>query len=128
MLVFAGIPLVCLEMSVGQRAGYRSPLKSWRSLEPNLKWIGFASFMNLLICTFYYCLMVTWCFYYLCFSLTSSLPWNECALFTEKVNNSRTVDAECEANPAAYFWFRNTLDISDDLSHSHGKKKNRVKH
>ena len=123
MLVLAGIPLVCLEMSLGQRAGHQSPLKSWQSLGPRLKWIGLATVMNSLICSFYYCLIVTWCLYYFCFSLTSTLPWKSCPSATETGNKSTilTVDLECaSASPAEYFWFRSTLDTSDDMNHING--------
>ena len=121
MLVVEGIPLVCLEMAVGQRFGKNSLLDSWRDLSPNLRGIGIAAVVETLFCVLYYNYLVSWGLYYFFHSLRSTLPWNECPTIGTGAN-STSLNPECkQSSPSKYYWYRQTLDIASDINHSTGK-------
>jgi hypothetical protein len=47
--------------------------------------------------------------------LQTTLPWSECP--TELIGNATQVVTECaESSESQYFWYRNALDISEDIS------------
>ena len=121
MLILEGIPLICLEMAVGQRLGRNSVMKSWKDLSPSLRGIGMAATIESLVTCFYYNYIVAWCLYYFIHSMRSSLLWTTCPTINDTVNG--TLVPECSrTNPAEYYWYRETLDVAEDIKKSTGKK------
>ncbi|XP_067866430.1 sodium- and chloride-dependent GABA transporter 1 isoform X2 [Heterodontus francisci] len=77
MFVLLGIPLLYLEISVGQylRVG---PVESLAKICPLLKGVGIATVaISFVMCT-YYNLIISWAIYYLINSFQSPLPWHSC--------------------------------------------------
>lgn len=119
MLILEGIPLICLEMAVGQRLGRNSVMKSWKDLSPSLRGIGMAATIESLVTCFYYNYIVAWCLYYFIHSMRSSLLWTTCPTINDTVNG--TLVPECSrTNPAEYYWYRETLDVAEDINKSTG--------
>ena len=124
MLLLEGIPLVCLEMAIGQRLGKSSLVEAWKDLTPNLHGIGMAAVMQSLVTCFYYNYIVAWFLHYFFHSLRSTLLWETCP--SSNNNRSETMNVECEkSGPAEYYWYRKTLDVADDINHSTGELRHR---
>ena len=125
MLVLEGIPLVCLEMAVGQRFGKNSFLNAWKDLSPSLRGVAMAAIIETLLCVLYYNFYVSWGLFYFAHSLGTVLPWRSCPESEHQVNGTTVwkADLEClKSGPAQYYWYRKTLDIADDINHSTGNK------
>uniref|UniRef100_A0A672YLI7 Transporter n=1 Tax=Sphaeramia orbicularis TaxID=375764 RepID=A0A672YLI7_9TELE len=113
-LVFEGLPLLYLEMAIGQRLRLGS-IGAWNSISPFLGGVGIASMIvSLLICLFYNTIMA-WILWYFFHSFQNPLPWTQCPL-----NENRTgYNAECEkSTPVNYFWYRETLNITRSIDDS----------
>jgi len=119
MLILEGIPLICLEMAIGQRLGRDSVMESWRDLSPSLRGIGVAATLMSLVTCFYYNYIVSWCFYYFIHSMRSSLPWNTCPTLDNTANGTQVPECS-KSSPAKYYWYRETLDVADDINKSTG--------
>lgn len=118
MLIILGIPLVCLEMAVGQRLGRNSVIESWQDLNQSLRGIGIAAAVVSLMTIFYYNYIVAWCLYYFVHSMRRTLLWSTCLTIS---NGNDTVDPECtKSSPAEYYWYRETLDVANDINKSTG--------
>lgn len=119
MLILEGIPLICLEMAIGQRLGRNSVVESWRDLSPSLRGIGVAATLMSLVTCFYYNYIVSWCLYYFIHSMRSSLPWNTCPTLENAANGTQVPECS-KSSPAKYYWYRETLDVADDINKSTG--------
>ncbi|XP_038059707.1 sodium-dependent serotonin transporter-like [Patiria miniata] len=77
MAVFGGIPLLYLELALGQyqRTGC---ITVWNRICPLLTGIGFAICVVNMFVSFYYNTVIAWAVYYLFSSFTSVLPWTSC--------------------------------------------------
>ncbi|EDO49319.1 predicted protein, partial [Nematostella vectensis] len=123
MLMLEGTPLLCLEMAVGQRFGKKSLVQAWGDLKPNLSGLGLAAIIENTIVLFYYNVLVTWCLYYFVQSLRGTLIWEPCGITSSVQGNqtSQIVETECaKAGAEKYFWYRKSLNISDDINSSSG--------
>uniref|UniRef100_H2YBR9 Transporter n=2 Tax=Ciona savignyi TaxID=51511 RepID=H2YBR9_CIOSA len=77
MLVLCGIPLLYLEMAIGQYTGY-GPVHALASICPLMKGVGVATvIISFILCT-YYNVVITWALYYLFNSFRTKLPWYSC--------------------------------------------------
>ncbi|XP_062262717.1 sodium- and chloride-dependent GABA transporter ine [Platichthys flesus] len=77
MLVVLGIPLLHMELTVGQYTR-RGPVHALINVCPLLKGVGVASVaISFIMCT-YYNIVITWALYYLFSSFQSPLPWQSC--------------------------------------------------
>ncbi|XP_056140408.1 sodium- and chloride-dependent GABA transporter ine [Lampris incognitus] len=77
MLVALGIPLLYMELIVGQYMR-RGPVQALANVCPLLKGVGVASVaISFIMCT-YYNIIITWGLYYLFSSFQSPLPWQGC--------------------------------------------------
>nr|XP_054586894.1 sodium- and chloride-dependent GABA transporter ine isoform X1 [Nothobranchius furzeri] len=77
MLVVLGIPLLYMELTVGQYTR-RGPVHALASVCPLLKGVGIASVaISFIMCT-YYNIVITWALYYLFSSFQAPLPWQSC--------------------------------------------------
>ncbi|XP_042783439.1 sodium- and chloride-dependent transporter XTRP3 isoform X3 [Panthera tigris] len=116
MLVVEGMPLLYLELAVGQRMRQGS-IGAWRTISPYLGGVGLASVVVSFFLSMYYNIINAWAFWYLFHSFQDPLPWSVCPL-----NGNRTgYDEECEkATSTQYFWYRKTLNISPSIQDSGG--------
>ncbi|XP_055342302.1 sodium-dependent serotonin transporter-like [Paramacrobiotus metropolitanus] len=105
MLVVGGMPLLYLELAIGQH--YRSGCISiWRYICPLLKGVGFGICLILLYMNFYYNTIISLAMYYLMASFQPELPWTHC-------NHTWNTDS---CSPGAYdsaeeYYFRQVLGI-----------------
>uniref|UniRef100_H3BDU1 Transporter n=2 Tax=Latimeria chalumnae TaxID=7897 RepID=H3BDU1_LATCH len=116
MLVLVGIPLLYMELSVGQYTQL-GPVHALAKLCPLLKGVGMASVaISFLMCT-YYNVIITWALYYFFSSFQSPLPWQNC-------NNTWNIAANCsdhitnnsDATTASQQFFNyNVLQKSDGV-------------
>uniref|UniRef100_A0A8C2X9D7 Transporter n=1 Tax=Cyclopterus lumpus TaxID=8103 RepID=A0A8C2X9D7_CYCLU len=113
-LVFEGLPLLYLELAIGQRFRMGS-IGVWNSISPLLGGVGIASMLvSFLVCIFYNTLLA-WVLWYLFHSFQSPLPWSQCPLN----DNLTGYNTECvKSTPANYFWYRETLNITPDIEAS----------
>ncbi|XP_048190853.1 sodium- and chloride-dependent transporter XTRP3A-like [Perognathus longimembris pacificus] len=114
MLFVEGMPLMYLELAVGQRMRQGS-LGTWRTVSPYLGGVGVASMVVTFFISMYYNVINAWGFWYLFHSFQDPLPWSVCPL-----NGNHTgYEEECEkASSTQYFWYRKTLNISPSIQES----------
>lgn len=113
-LVFEGLPLLYLELAIGQRLRLGS-IGVWNSISPFLGGVGIASMIvSFLICLFYNTILA-WVLWYFFNSFQNPLPWTQCPL-----NENQTgYNVECEkSTPVNYFWYRETLNITPRIEES----------
>lgn len=77
MLVLLGVPLLYMELIVGQYTR-RGPVHALATVCPLLKGVGLASVAISFIMSTYYNLVITWALYYLFSSFQDPLPWGSC--------------------------------------------------
>ncbi|XP_030601843.1 sodium- and chloride-dependent GABA transporter ine-like [Archocentrus centrarchus] len=77
MLVVLGIPLLHMELTVGQHTR-RGPVHALATVCPLLKGVGIASVAISFIMCIYYNVIITWALYYLFNSFQAPLPWQNC--------------------------------------------------
>ncbi|KAJ3608964.1 hypothetical protein NHX12_023492 [Muraenolepis orangiensis] len=113
-LVFEGLPLLYLEMAIGQRLRMGS-IGVWNSISPFLGGVGIASMaVSFLVCMFYN-MILAWVMWYFFHSFQEPLPWSQCPL----VDNITEYNQECvKSTPSNYFWYRQTLNITPDIQTS----------
>ncbi|XP_068431083.1 sodium-dependent neutral amino acid transporter B(0)AT3-like [Clinocottus analis] len=113
-LVFEGLPLLYLELAIGQRLRMGS-VGVWNSISPFLGGVGISSMLvSFLVCMFYNTLLA-WVLWYLFHSFQNPLPWSQCPLN----DNLTGYNAECvKSTPANYFWYRDTLNVTPDIETS----------
>ncbi|XP_075912785.1 sodium- and chloride-dependent GABA transporter ine-like [Petromyzon marinus] len=77
MLALCGIPLLLMEMSVGQYTGL-GPVRALAAICPLFKGVGLATVaISFLLCS-YYNVIITWALFYLVNSCQEPLPWLSC--------------------------------------------------
>ncbi|KAM8897567.1 sodium- and chloride-dependent GABA transporter ine [Spinachia spinachia] len=77
MLVVLGVPLLYMELTVGQYTR-RGPVHALANVCPLLKGVGMASVAISFIMCIYYNVVITWALYYLFSSFQTPLPWQNC--------------------------------------------------
>ncbi|XP_072304525.1 inactive sodium-dependent neutral amino acid transporter B(0)AT3 [Eucyclogobius newberryi] len=113
-LVFEGLPLLYLELAIGQRLRLGST-GVWFSISPLLGGVGIASMIVSFLISIFYNTLLAWVIWYFFNSFQDPLPWSTCPL-----NANRTgYNVECEKSTSVnYFWYRETLNISTDIESS----------
>uniref|UniRef100_A0A7M5WTB9 Transporter n=3 Tax=Clytia hemisphaerica TaxID=252671 RepID=A0A7M5WTB9_9CNID len=117
ILAVEGMPLYYMELCLGQRLRNGS-VGVWHLVSPYLDGLGFASVVICIMVCLYYNVILSWCLIYFVNSFKNPLPWSECPKVTITKGNQtfQQPNAECEkAGPTSYFWYRTTLDISEDI-------------
>ncbi|KAF3833653.1 hypothetical protein F7725_024857 [Dissostichus mawsoni] len=102
-LVFQGLPLLYLELAIGQRLRMGS-IGVWNSISPMLGGVGIASMIVSFLVGIFYNTILAWVLWYFFHSFQNPLPWSQCP-----------VNANLTAN---YFWYRETLNITPDIETS----------
>ncbi|KAM4821138.1 sodium- and chloride-dependent transporter XTRP3 [Thomomys bottae] len=116
MLFVEGMPLMYLELAVGQRMRQGS-VGTWRTISPYLCGIGIASMVVAFFVSTYYNIINAWGFWYLFHSFQDPLPWSVCPLNA----NHTGYNEECDkASSTQYFWYRKTLHISPSIQENGG--------
>ncbi|XP_044859211.1 sodium- and chloride-dependent transporter XTRP3 isoform X2 [Mauremys mutica] len=111
MLIVEGMPLLYLELAVGQHMRQGS-IGAWKIISPYLSGVGIASVVVSFFLSMYYNVINAWAFWYLFHSFQDPLPWASCPL-----NSNHTgYDEECaKTSSTQYFWYRKTLNISPSI-------------
>ncbi|KAF1381405.1 hypothetical protein PFLUV_G00153600 [Perca fluviatilis] len=113
-LVFEGLPLLYLELAIGQRLRMGS-IGVWNSISPLLGGVGIASMLVSFLVGIFYNTILAWVLWYLFHSFQNPLPWSQCPLN----DNLTGYNVECEkSTPVNYFWYRETLNITPDIETS----------
>uniref|UniRef100_A0A7N8WRK3 Transporter n=1 Tax=Mastacembelus armatus TaxID=205130 RepID=A0A7N8WRK3_9TELE len=110
-LVFEGLPLLYLELAIGQRLR-KGSIGVWSAISPLLGGVGIASMVVSFLVGIFYNTILAWVLWYFFHSFQNPLPWSYCPL-----NNNHTgYNVECEKSTAVnYFWYRETLNITPDI-------------
>ncbi|NXW03510.1 S6A18 protein, partial [Fregetta grallaria] len=113
-LLFEGIPLLHLELALGQCLR-KGSIGAWNTISPYLGGVGVGSWMVSVLVSLYYNTVLTWVMWYFINSFQEPLPWSVCPL-----NENRTgLNKECyESTAVNYFWYRKTLNITPDVTES----------
>merc|ERR1712032_222852 len=77
MLLLCGIPLLYMELAVGQYTR-RGPIGALGKLCPILKGAGLSTVVMSFLLTTYYNVIMSWALFYLVSSFSPSLPWEGC--------------------------------------------------
>ena len=113
MLFLEGIPLVCLEIIIGQRFKDKYLISTWKKVHPCTIGLGLSAVFVSLSVIVYFNVIVAWCVFYFVHSLQRSLPWSSCPTGSQECFNS--------SSPSEYYWYRTTLNISHDIDSLEGK-------
>uniref|UniRef100_A0A3Q1GPX6 Transporter n=1 Tax=Acanthochromis polyacanthus TaxID=80966 RepID=A0A3Q1GPX6_9TELE len=110
-LVFEGLPLLYLELAIGQRLRLGS-VGVWNSISPLLGGLGIASTIVSLLVSLFYNTILAWVLWYFFHSFQEPPPWKNCPINA----NLTGYIVECEkSTPVNYFWYRETLNITPDI-------------
>uniref|UniRef100_UPI0037E9902E inactive sodium-dependent neutral amino acid transporter B(0)AT3 n=1 Tax=Semicossyphus pulcher TaxID=241346 RepID=UPI0037E9902E len=113
-LVFEGLPLLYLELAIGQRMR-KGSIGVWNSISPLLGGVGIASMVVSFLVGIFYNTILAWVLWYFFHSFQNPLPWSQCPLN----DNHTAINVECEkSSPVNYFWYRQTLNITPDIETS----------
>ena len=111
-----------MELCIGQRMR-KGSVGVWNEISPYLGGVGIASVVVCFLVSLYYNVIIAWCVFYFIKSFESPLPWSQCPeeeITIGNVTKFQTV-RECKiAGPTSYFWFRSTLNISDNIENGGG--------
>ncbi|XP_027462221.1 inactive sodium-dependent neutral amino acid transporter B(0)AT3 [Zalophus californianus] len=111
-LVLEGIPIFYIELAIGQRLR-RGSIGVWTAISPYLGGVGLGCLTVSFLVSLYYNTVLTWVLWYLLNSFQYPLPWSSCPLDLNRTG----LEAECQASgPVSYFWYRQTLNITADIS------------
>lgn len=78
ILLFCGIPMLFMELAVGQYTG-RGPIGALGQLCPLLKGTGLASVVVSFLMSTYYSVIIAYAIYYFFTSFRPDLPWTDCS-------------------------------------------------
>merc|ERR1719219_2942157 len=79
MLVLVGMPLMLLELGLGQKLRVGAA-GAWKKVHPSLGGVGYGSSVVAAIVGSYYNVIIAWCLFYFLNSLKATLPWAKCPL------------------------------------------------
>ncbi|XP_030055158.1 sodium-dependent proline transporter isoform X2 [Microcaecilia unicolor] len=108
MLLFTGLPLFLMELSLGQY-GAAGPITVWKCC-PILKGIGVGMLLVASLVSLYYNVIIAWTFYYLGMSFQSPLPWScEAPMYADLCKNVSQNGSRFSASEA--FWNERVLGV-----------------
>ncbi|KAM9496800.1 inactive sodium-dependent neutral amino acid transporter B(0)AT3 [Clarias gariepinus] len=113
-LVFEGLPLLYLELAIGQSLR-KGSIGVWSSISPYLGGVGMASMVVSFLVGMFYNTILAWVLWYFFNSFQDPLPWSQCPL---NENQTEYVWECVMGTPVNYFWYRETLNISPNIESS----------
>uniref|UniRef100_A0AAX7UKH8 Transporter n=1 Tax=Astatotilapia calliptera TaxID=8154 RepID=A0AAX7UKH8_ASTCA len=116
LLVLEGMPLLLLEIAIGQRLR-KGSVGVWRAISPYLTGVGIGSMLVSFMVALYYNTLIAWIMWYFFNSFQDPLPWTNCPL-----NENRTgFIPECQQSSTVdYYFYRVTLNASNSIADSGG--------
>ncbi|PFX32331.1 Sodium-dependent neutral amino acid transporter B(0)AT3 [Stylophora pistillata] len=118
MLIFEGIPIFYLELSIGQRLR-QGAINVWSTVCPYLGGVGIATTVVCILVGSYYNVVIAWVLFYFVQSFQSPLPWAECPRVAGLNSTELTMPTECyKSSPTAYFYHRETLMHANRIEES----------
>jgi len=108
MLLLCGIPLLYMELAVGQYTR-RGPIGALGQLCPILKGAGLSTVVISFLLTTYYNVIMSWALFYLASSFTAELPWEQCDHSWNSAQCRPIVDANLTSDNAS---------LTEDNTHS----------
>jgi len=102
MLLLCGIPLLYMELAVGQYTR-RGPIGALGKICPLLKGAGLSTVIMSFLLTTYYNVIMSWALFYLVYSFSPSLPWETCDNYWNSpscrpIKSNVTMDLTTEMN------------------------------
>lgn len=113
MLFFEAIPLVCVEIAIGQHFQSEFLLQTWRKVHPSAVGLGISAVFISLFTIVYFNVIVGWCAAYFFSSLRRHLPWASCPDHVNACTNM--------SSPSEYYWYETKLDVSVDINSVNGR-------
>ncbi|XP_028409583.1 sodium- and chloride-dependent GABA transporter 1-like [Dendronephthya gigantea] len=115
-LVFAGIPMFLMEMSIGQMM-QTNAVKAWKRICPLFGGIGYANMFIAFMVSIYYNVILAWACYYFFHSFKSNLPWvgcdhdwnKDCSIYNKSNPNATGFSSSKE------FYVHNVLELTDSI-------------
>ncbi|XP_063720328.1 sodium-dependent neutral amino acid transporter B(0)AT3-like [Symsagittifera roscoffensis] len=115
MLSLIGVPLLALELGVGQRLR-KGPWQAYSNISRFTFGMGIASVVASLGVAAYYNTVIAWCLYYFVVSFQYPLPWEKCPQTFDPVTNTSVPVQECaQSSDVQYYWNRKVLNISPGI-------------
>ena len=108
MLFLEGIPLVCMEMVIGQHLQDKYIIKTWSQVHASTVGIGMSAVFVSFVTLVYFNIIVSWCVRYFFYSFENPLAWGTCPEGLTKCTNG--------TRPSEYYWYDVTLGASHDIS------------
>ncbi|XP_038674915.1 sodium-dependent proline transporter [Scyliorhinus canicula] len=109
MMLFTGLPLFLMELSLGQYGG-AGPIQVWKCC-PLLKGIGIGMLVVASLVSLYYNVIIAWAFFYLGNSFQSPLPWSCEAPANFHLCQNRTAN-RTQQSASEVFWNERALGLS----------------
>ncbi|TRY67705.1 hypothetical protein TCAL_11438 [Tigriopus californicus] len=123
MMVIEGMPLLLLELGIGQKMR-KGSFVVWNFIHPSLGGIGLGSTVIAILVGSYYNVIIAWCIFYVFNSFQAVLPWSVCPTalfeFNQTFSLSKPVTECALSSETQYFWYRETLDISSSIDVTDG--------
>ena len=113
MLFLEGIPLICVEIAIGQHFQEIFLIKTWRRIHPSTIGLGISAMIISFITVIYFNVIVGWCASYFIYSIQRCLPWSSCPDGAQACNNS--------SSPSEYYWYKTKLDVAEDINSVQGR-------
>ena len=108
MLFLEGIPLVCVEIVIGQHFQDKFLLSTWRRIHPSTVGLGISAVFISFVTIVYFNVIIAWCVSYFVYSLQRCLPWTSCPEGVAACTNS--------SSPSEYYWYTTKLGISENIN------------
>ncbi|XP_043243346.1 sodium- and chloride-dependent glycine transporter 1-like [Amphibalanus amphitrite] len=115
MLLLAGLPLFCLELTIGQYASL-GPNKLFQKLAPLFSGLGYGMLVISFLVVCYYNLIIAWTIFYTAASFTSQLGWSTCSSEYNTQNCFTVAEEQHCLNVSGnteMFWNKTCYPISD---------------
>ncbi|XP_060682916.1 sodium-dependent proline transporter [Hemiscyllium ocellatum] len=109
MMLFTGLPLFLMELSLGQYGG-AGPIRVWKCC-PLLKGIGIGMLVVASLVSLYYNVIIAWTFFYLGNSFQNPLPWSCEAPANIPLCQNLTAN-RTQQSASEVFWNERTLGLS----------------
>lgn len=108
MLFLEGIPLVCIEIAIGQHFHDKFLLSTWKRIHPCTVGLGLSTIFISFVTIIYFNVIVGWCASYFVSSLQRFLPWSSCAEGVQACSNG--------SSPSEYYWYKVKLNVAEDIN------------